>query len=81
MLARELGENHFESMDSKVRRLKTSRLSVGSYIDAASYSYRLDGNNVDIENENVYLAENQLKYQGLVASINEEFSNLKAVMK
>ena len=35
----------------------------------------------DIENENVMLAENQLKYQGLISSINQEFTNLKTVMK
>jgi len=44
-------------------------------------SSRLDGNNVDIENENVMLAENQLKYQGLLASINQEFQNLQTAMK
>ena len=34
-----------------------------------------------IENENVMLAENQLKYQGLISSINQEFTNLQTVMK
>ena len=34
-----------------------------------------------IENENVMLAENQLKYQGLITSITQDFSNLKAVLK
>ena len=27
------------------------------------------------------LAENQLKYQGLISSINQEFTNLQTVMK
>ena len=58
-----------------------SRLRGRAYVDYANYSYRLDGNNVDIENENVMLAENQLKYQGLISSINQEFTNLKTVMK
>ena len=39
------------------------------------------GNNVDPDTEGVYLAENQLRYQGLIQSINDEFSNLKMVMK
>ena len=52
-----------------------------STLRSANYSYRLDGNNVDIENENVMLAENQLKYQGLISSINQEFTNLQTVMK
>ena len=33
------------------------------------------------DNENVYLAENQLMYQGLLNSITAEFQNLKTVMK
>ena len=81
VLAKELGHNCLVDMDTRVARVNTSRLKVGAYTDAAGYSYRLDGNNVDIENENVYLAENQLKYQGLINSINSEFKNLKAVIK
>ena len=57
------------------------KLKPMTYRDHATVSYRLDGNSVDIENENVMLAENQLKYQGLMNSITEEFKNLKSVMK
>jgi flagellar basal-body rod protein FlgB len=71
----------YESMDDKVANVDLSRLRGRAYVDYANYSYRLDGNNVDIENENVMLAENQLKYQGLISSINQEFTNLKTVMK
>lgn len=80
-LEKALGKNRYVSMDEKVSELKTSRLVGRPYTDYANYSYRLDGNNVDIENENVYLAENQLKYQGLLTSISQEFANLQAVMK
>ena len=51
------------------------------YTDAANFSYRLDGNNVDIDTENVELASNQIKYNGLISSINQEFANLRMVMK
>lgn len=81
VLARELGSNCYRDMDDKVHNLKSSRLNVGAYTDASSFSYRLDGNNVDIETENVYLAENQLKYEGLLNAINQEFQNLQSVMK
>ena len=80
-LEKALGMNRYISMDEKVSRINTRRLEGRPYTDYANYSYRLDGNNVDIENENVYLAENQLKYQGLLAGINQEFTNLQAVMK
>ena len=81
VLQQALGNNRYESMDDKVDNVDLSRLRGRAYLDYANYSYRLDGNNVDIENENVMLAENQLKYQGLISSINQEFTNLKTVMK
>ncbi len=81
VLQKALGNNRYESMDEKVSNINLSRLRGRAYVDYANYSYRLDGNNVDIENENVMLAENQLKYQGLLNSINQEFTNLQTVMK
>ena len=81
VLQQALGNNRYESMDDKVANVDLSRLRGRAYLDYANYSYRLDGNNVDIENENVMLAENQLKYQGLISSIIQEFTNLKTVMK
>ena len=80
VLQQALGNNRYQSMDDKVANVNLSRLRGRAYVDYANYSYRLDGNNVDIENENVMLAENQLKYQGLI-SINQEFTNLQTVMK
>lgn len=81
VLEKALGHNRYQSTDSKVAMAKTKNLSVRTFTDYESYSYRLDGNNVDIENENVMLAENQLKYQGLLAGINQEFQNLQTAMK
>ncbi len=80
-LKKALGSCTHESMDAKVGNLKASDLDPVAYTDYSGLSYRLDGNNVDPENENVMLAENQLKYQGLMAGINQEFQNLQAVMK
>ncbi|MCX4304210.1 MAG: flagellar basal body rod protein FlgB [Acetatifactor sp.] len=81
VLQKALGYNRYQSMDSKVTNAKAKNLSVRTFTDYSSFSYRLDGNNVDIENENVMLAENQLKYQGLLTCINQEFTNLQTVMK
>ncbi len=69
------------NMDQRVAAVKTSQLQAETYNDMEGFAYRLDGNNVDIETENVMLAENQLKYQGLLNSITQEFTNLKMVMK
>lgn len=80
-LKKALGMGSDENLDRRVHNLKSSRLNPHVYTDYGQYSYRLDGNNVDIENENVMLAENQLKYQGLLTGINQEFTNLQTAMK
>ena len=51
------------------------------YIDYENYSYRLDGNNVDMDTENVELASEQLRYQALSTSLNNEFGRFKMVTK
>lgn len=81
VLKQELGRSRYKQMDQRVAEVKISRLNGRPYTDYATFSYRLDGNNVDPENEQVLLAENQLKYQGLISSINQEFQNLQTAMK
>lgn len=72
--------NRYVSMDSKISAITSDELTVGTYIDRAAYSYRLDGNNVDMETEQAALAANQLKYQALMKAANQEFTNLKTAM-
>ena len=80
-----LRASKYTSLDTKVRDLnegnRLSHVEPRTYTDYANYSYRLDENNVDIDNENVELASNQIVYQALVQSINSEFTNLKTVIK
>jgi flagellar basal-body rod protein FlgB len=52
-----------------------------TYTDNSTLSYRLDGNNVDLSTENVELASEQLNYNGLIDSMNNEFTRFKAVLK
>ncbi|MDR3310601.1 MAG: flagellar basal body rod protein FlgB [Oscillospiraceae bacterium] len=44
-------------------------------------SMRMDGNNVDIEAENVKLAQNSLYYNTLMVKLNSELSRLKTAIK
>ena len=55
-------------------------LDAQGYTDNASLSYRLDGNNVDINTEEARLAENQIKYQALVDLMNQEFARYNTVL-
>lgn len=78
-----LKASRYTSLDQKVSNLNDnlSRIKPRTYVDSAEFSYRLDGNNVDIDTENVELASNQIKYNGIVQSLNNEFNNLKTVLK
>lgn len=80
-LEKALSSVRYSTMDDKIANLSLDRLQPRTYRDYASFSYRLDGNNVDIETENVVLAKNQIKYEGLLQSITQEFKNLRSVMK
>ena len=80
-LKRALQAGGGRSMDERVSRAQTADLTPRAYTDSEGFSYRLDGNNVDIDTENVELAENQLMYQGLLSSITAEFQNLQSVMR
>lgn len=81
LLQEALHRSRYKTTDAKVSGLRFSRLTPRIYTDLENYSYRLDKNNVDPDTEPVFLAENQIKYQGLIDSINSEFENLQAVMK
>lgn len=80
-LAKALRHSRYKSMDDKVADLKMNRLKPITYTDYSGFSYRLDGNNVDPDTEGVYLAKNQVVYQGLYQSALQEFKNLQAVLK
>ena len=80
-LERALGNSRYKTMDAKVADLKISRLKARPYTDYSNFSYRMDGNNVDIDTENVTLAANQLKYQGVMLGIKSEFTNLQTAMR
>lgn len=80
-----LKANKYVSLDEKVKALNSndrlSHVEPRTYTDYAGYSYRIDKNNVDIDNENVELASNQIKYNALTQSIDQEFQNLRTVIK
>ena len=69
------------SLDDEVADVDLDSLMATTYIDYATVSYRLDGNNVDIDTESAELAKNQIKYYTMADSVSQEFNRLKSVMK
>lgn len=80
VLSQELGRCKHQSLDKKISELDTSKLTANVYTDHSNYSYRMDGNNVDIDTENVELASEQIKYEALTSSISSLFSRMKSVL-
>ena len=79
-LKQELGRCKHTSLDTKIENLHMDHLNPSVYTDLSNYSYRLDGNNVDIDNEEVEYASEQLRYEGITAGINNEFNRMKSVI-
>ena len=71
---------HTKNMDKKVANLNLSALNPDVYTEYSTLSYRYDGNNVDIDTEQAYLADNQIKYYTLLDSMTHEFNRLKMVL-
>lgn len=80
VLKQELGRCKHTSLDTKIDNLHMDHLNPSVYTDLSNYSYRLDGNNVDIDVEEVEYASEQIRYQGITACINNEFNRMKTVI-
>ncbi|MBQ1802642.1 flagellar basal body rod protein FlgB [Lachnobacterium bovis] len=80
VLKRELGNFKYTSLDSKIKDTRLYKLNPVVYTDRSQFSYRLDGNNVDIDTENVELASETIKYQTLTQSISSEFNRMRYAM-
>jgi len=72
--------NGGDSLDANINSVDLDELQPTTYVDQSNLSYRLDGNNVDINTESAELAKNQLKYYTLLDSMSQEFSRLKMAM-
>ncbi len=80
LLASRLNQSSTNNMDQRVKNLQNKSLVASIYTDYEELSYRYDGNNVDIDTETAYLADNQLKYYTFLNTINQEFSRIKMVL-
>ena len=80
-LMQELTSGDSTSLRTRVNDVEVGNLTATVYTDFTELSYRLDGNNVDVDTENVELASNQLYYQTVLDTISHQFQMLKAAMQ
>lgn len=75
-------KSNLESSDGKTtseinNQIKSSNITIE---ENDNQTLRLDGNNVDLERENLQLAKTQIQYMYTVSEINSYFSKLKSVI-
>ncbi len=68
------------TLTQTVRNINYNALKPTVYTDNSNLSYRLDGNNVDVDVEQIEIASNQYYYKGIIDSMNQEFSRFSAVL-
>lgn len=73
----------FENYRTDKRHFRFEGLSAGNnaVITEKNASYSQNGNSVDIDEEMVDLAENQIYYNALIERLNGKFSSLQSVIK
>ena len=69
------------TLTQKVNESNLSGITTRTYTENTTLSYRMDGNNVDLSTENAELAAEQINYNALIDSMNNEFTRMKAVLK
>ncbi|HHV97721.1 MAG TPA: flagellar basal body rod protein FlgB [Clostridiaceae bacterium] len=69
---------HFDIGKTGYKNIRDLPIKVA--VDNSNNSMRLDGNNVDIENEMATMAKNYIKYNVLIQNINSGFKMLKSVI-
>ncbi len=80
-LMQELTSGDSTSLRRRINDVDITNLNSTVYTDYSELSYRLDGNNVDVDTENVEFASNQLYYQTVLDTINYQFDMLTAAMQ
>lgn len=69
-----------DTLDHYVDTVDLATLEPTIYTDHSNLSYRMDGNNVDIDTESTELAKNQIKFNVMTDAISQEFSRLRTAM-
>jgi len=81
LLRRSLEEGGFVGTRTHPRHIEIGRVGFDSLVpeirQSRELSMRKDGNNVDIESENVRLAQNSIFYNTLVEKLNSEVRRLR----
>ncbi len=80
-LKKSINRNQVELMTTNERHIKNNNSEFSPFINIDnSMSYRIDGNNVNIDTENAELAKNTIMYNALIKQVSDEFKKIKNVI-
>ncbi|MGL4363397.1 MAG: flagellar basal body rod protein FlgB [Cellulosilyticaceae bacterium] len=73
-------------LEEEIRRSGTDNIDLNKinakvYTDYSSYSMRMDGNNVDIENEMSSLAKEKIRYDALIQRANAQLGRYTYILQ
>ena len=80
-LKRAMGNTRYKTVDERVSNIRTSELNPTVYTDSVGFSYRLDGNNVDVDQEQVEIVRTAYEYQHILNSFNNDITRLRSAAK
>jgi len=83
-LRRSIGDRAGDLVTTDPRHITTSSRStrgIGTQAAQLLTSQRLDGNNVDIDQEMVKLAETQMRYQAAASALNTKLNTIRNVIR
>lgn len=66
--------------NNKLSNIDVNALTPQVVVDKSNLSYRLDGNNVNIDTEMTELTKNQIKFNVLVDQVSNNFGRIKTVL-
>ncbi|GMQ60468.1 flagellar basal body rod protein FlgB [Vallitalea sediminicola] len=66
--------------NNKLSNIDINALTPQVVVDKSNLSYRLDGNNVNIDTEMTELTKNQIKFNVLVDQVSNNFGRIKTVL-
>ncbi|MCT4688218.1 flagellar basal body rod protein FlgB [Vallitalea sp.] len=66
--------------NNKLSDIDINALTPQVVVDKSNLSYRLDGNNVNIDTEMTELTKNQIRFNVLVDQVSNDFSRIKSVL-
>ena len=70
-----------EIQNRGIKNIDLNQLNAEIYTDHARSSYRMDGNNVDIEVERSEEAKVELRYNALVSRITDQLGRMKTILQ